>query len=176
MNRQGANSVEIVTLTIAVLGLVIATCTFTWNVTMFRLQGARAKVTPIIGTVIPQGLVHMPASEGGVEAIKRTASDHGGSLIAGVQITNRGRLPLHVKSWAFISLPSKAAFSPGSMPELSPIPCEIAPGNYEIFVADVDAAIALRNVATAPQKIACKVSAGDDTTHITAHLPQSLFD
>ncbi|KAB2582461.1 hypothetical protein BS297_25635 [Rhodococcus erythropolis] len=165
----------IVTLVIAVLGLVIATCTFTWNVTMFRLQGARAKVTPIIGVVISQGLVHMPASDEAVESIKRTAREHGESLVAGVQITNRGRLPLHVKSWAFTSLPSKAAFSPGAIPELSPVPCEIAPGNYQILVADVAAARALLEVASSPQKIACKVMAGDDKTHVTPPLPQSLL-
>ncbi|MFZ2175474.1 MAG: hypothetical protein WAW17_15865 [Rhodococcus sp. (in: high G+C Gram-positive bacteria)] len=166
---------QIVTLVIAVVGLVVATGTLTWNITMFRLQGARAKVSPIIGTVVPQGLIHMPASESAVASIERTAREHGGELVAGVQVTNRGRLPLHVQSWAFTSLPNKAAFAPGSDPVLSPVPCEIAPGNHAVFVGEVGMARALRDVAAAPQRIACRVTTGDDRKHVTATLPEALF-
>lgn len=167
---------QIVTLIIAVLGLVIATGTLTWEIAMFRLQGARAKVTPVIGAMMGQGLIHMPASEGAVETMKLTARDHGSSLYAGVQVTNRGRLPLHVKSWAFVSLPNQAAFVPDSPPQLSPAPCEVAPGNYVIFVAEIGGARNLRGIGTSPQQIACRVNAGDNKTYITAHLPQSLFE
>lgn len=169
--------VQILTLVIAILGLTVATCSLTWNIVQFKLQGARAKVTAELGTVIEGGLVHMPANTGAVKSIQTARSvNRGSELMAGVSVINRGRPPLHVVSWAFKSLPGGASFAVPAEPGLSTTPTQIAPGNGDVFVAPLQSARMLwETVGDERQRIVCVVSTGDDRQFVTGPLPTELF-
>ncbi|MGB8209166.1 MAG: hypothetical protein WCF69_16465 [Mycobacterium sp.] len=154
---------------LAVIGTITAAVSLTWNIVAFLLQGARPKLTPIIGIRSTAGLVHNDATrdirESLVSAARQVAP---GPLVIGVKVINAGRAPFHDAEWALRSDPSATSFKQFDNPLGSPtVGCDIAPGASEMLFTDLNSAYALvragQVVDGKPQRIVLTVSSGGRT-------------
>lgn len=154
---------------LGVLGFGVASASLTWQVYTFLMQGARPKLTPIIGIRSAGGLLHNDATRDVRKSLASAAAQvPPGPLIIGVKVVNAGRAPFHVAEWAVRSDPSKTSLkqfdnSLGS----SAAPCDIAPGASEMFFTELNAAYALTQAAQTidgkPQHAVLTVSSGGRT-------------
>ncbi|MGA9675404.1 MAG: hypothetical protein WBR28_09180 [Mycobacterium sp.] len=154
---------------LAVIGAITAAVSLTWNIVAFLLQGARPKLTPIIGMRNAGGLVHNDATRDVRESIVSAARQvPPGPLVIGVKVVNAGRAPFHVAEWALRSDPSKTSLKQLDNPLGSPaVPCDIAPSATEIFFTELNNAYALaqagQTIDNKPQRIVLTVSSGGRT-------------
>lgn len=120
---------------LAVIGTIVAAVSLTWNIVAFLLQGARPKLTLIIGIRSAGGLVHNDATRDIRDSLASAANQMPpGPLVVGVKVVNAGRAPFHVAEWALRSDPGKTSLKQFDNPLGSPaVPCDIAPGASEIF-------------------------------------------
>ena len=57
-------TMQLATLIVALLGLVVASVSLTWNVVQFLLGGSRPKIHLVVGALAPGGLIAMePGSD-----------------------------------------------------------------------------------------------------------------
>jgi hypothetical protein len=154
---------------LAVLGFGVGVASLTWNIVSFLWQGARPKLTPIVGFRSPGGLVWNDASRDVRESLASAAKQMPpGPLVIGVKVVNAGRAPFHVAEWALCSDPSKTSLKQFDNPLGSPVVgCDIAPGASETFFTELNAAYALASASQAidgkPQRIMVTVSSGGRT-------------
>lgn len=98
---------------LAVLGFAVGVSSLTWQVYTFLMQGARPKLTPVIGLHYGSGLVTNDATREVRQSIRSAAEQlPPGALIIGVKIVNAGRAPFHVAGWALRSDPAGMSFVP----------------------------------------------------------------
>jgi hypothetical protein len=148
-----------------------------------ELQGARPKLTPIVGMRSTAGLVHIDATRG-VRAIREALSSAAeqlppGPLVIGVKVVNAGRAPFHVADWALRSEPSKTSLGQFDNSLGSPaVRCDIAPGASEIFFTELNAAYALASAGQTlnnkPQHVVVTVSSGG-RTYTTKPVPAGVL-
>jgi hypothetical protein len=98
--------VSVAALVLAIIGTVLAACSLTWNVASFLLAGPRPKLTPIIGMLAHGGLYSRPATNDPADAVLSAANQAAGEYVIGVEVTNRGRAPLHITRWTLRTEPS----------------------------------------------------------------------
>jgi hypothetical protein len=68
------------------------------------------------------------------DVLRRTAAQHSGDLIVGVQVINTGRAPFHVSQWGLRSYPAGRSWMPLDDQDLDRCPpVEIAPGAAHSF-------------------------------------------
>ena len=80
---------------LAVIGTVVGAVSLTWTIAAFLLQGARPKLTPIIGIRSAGGLIHNDASRDVRESLAHAAEQMPpGPLVIGVKVVNAGRAPI----------------------------------------------------------------------------------
>jgi len=132
--------VTIAAFVLACIGIIIGAVSLTWNIVAFLLQGARPKITPIVGIRSAGGLVHNDASRDVRESLASAASQvPPGPLVVGVKVINAGRAPFHVAEWALRSDPSATSLKQFDNPLGSPeLPCDIPPGASEIFFTELN--------------------------------------
>jgi hypothetical protein len=154
---------------LAIVGTVLAAGSLGWQVLSFLLQGARPKLTPIVGFRTPGGIVTNVATRD-VRAAVRAAAEQltAGAPIVGVKVVNAGRASFHVAKWEIRADPNGASFSFLDDPIGSPaVPCDIPAGAEETFFMHLDGA---RNLAAGcegidgkPQRIVVTVFSGGRT-------------
>lgn len=171
---------SVAALSIAIVGVILAASSLTWNIVLFLLQGARPRVTAIMGAVTADGnLIVGPALPGMVESITRTLEQFGGPMVVGVEVTNAGRAPLHIHKWSVKAEPFGATLVPLNNGDLgAETPCDITPGATQSFVMNADQVRAMLAASTAAdqraQRVVCTVSSGT-RTYRTKPIPVSLL-
>jgi NAD(P)-dependent dehydrogenase (short-subunit alcohol dehydrogenase family) len=133
------------------------------------LQGARPKLTPVIGMLTAGGIVTNDATRDVRDAIRAAAEQlPAGPLVIGVKVVNAGRAPFHVAGWELRADPHGAAFALLDDPIGSPtVPCDILAGAQKTFFMHLDGARALASgcevIGGKPQRIVVTVSSGGRT-------------
>ena len=90
-------------LILGILGFGVGVASLTWNIVSFLWQGARPKLTPIVGFRSTGGLVWNDASRDVRESLASAARQMPpGPLVIGVKVVNAGRAPFHVAEWALV--------------------------------------------------------------------------
>ncbi|MGC2654992.1 MAG: hypothetical protein WA317_15685, partial [Mycobacterium sp.] len=112
---------------LAVVGFGVGAASLTWQVYTFLMQGARPKLTPIIGMLTPPGILTNDASRDIRASLASAAKQlQPGPLIVGVKIVNAGRGPFHVAGWAIRADPGGTSFKVVGEQIGSPgVPCDI---------------------------------------------------
>lgn len=107
----------VATFVLAVLGFGVGVSSLTWQIYTFLMQGARPKLTLVIGLHYGSGLVTNDATRDVRQSIRSAAEQlPAGALIIGVKIVNAGRAPFHVAGWALRSDPAGTSFVPVDNP------------------------------------------------------------
>jgi hypothetical protein len=126
-------------LVISIFGAVLAVVSLTWNIVSFLLQGARAKLTAVIGVRSDEGLVFGDQRDVSTYAFSRMLERFEGPLVVGVKVVNAGRSALHVTEWGIqtedIAFGSRK-FVPITNQMGATPPCDIAPGAEATFATD----------------------------------------
>ena len=154
---------------LAVLGFGLAASSLTWQVYTFLMQGARPKLTPIIGMLTPPGILTNDATRDIRSSLVSAAKQlPPGPLIVGVTVVNAGRAPFHVAKWSIRADPSGTSFGVIGEQIGSPeVPCDIPAGAERTFFMYLDAATNLKSGADRiegkPQQIVATVSSGGRT-------------
>lgn len=167
-------------LILGIIGTVLAAGSLGWQVWSFVLQGARPKLTPVVGFLTPGGLVYKDATTDVRHGLRSAASQvTPGPLVMGVKVANDGRAPFDVTGWAVRADPSTVSFLVlDNQIGGPPIPCDIAPGGEAVFVTELINATALAEGGKAvdgkPQQITLTVSSGSRTFSTKPVHPAAL--
>jgi len=154
---------------LAVLGFGVGVSSLTWQVYTFLMQGARPKLTPVIGLHYGSGLVTNDATRDVRQSIRSAAEQlPPGALIIGVKIVNAGRAPFHVAGWALRSDPAGTSFVPVDNPIGCPaVPHDVPPGAETIFFTGLDNVRGLTSISERidgrPQRLVVTVTSGGRT-------------
>jgi hypothetical protein len=170
--------VTVAAFVLSIVGTVLAAGSLGWQVLSFLLQGARPKLTPIVGMLAGDGVVVNDATRDVREEMGAVAKHLGqGPPIIGVKVVNAGRAPFHVAGWALRADPNGAKFAVfddavGS----TEVPCDISAGAEETFFMHLDSARALASgcegIDGKPQQIVVTVSSGG-RTYVSAPIEAS---
>jgi hypothetical protein len=154
-------------LILGILGFGVGVASLTWNIVSFLWQGARPKLTPVVGTVTPGGMVTHDATRDAREGLVHAAAQlPPGPLIIGVKVTNAGRAPFHVAGWAIRADPGGPSLVPVDVPiGGTAIPHDIPPGANANFITELQhvhrfASIAERVEGRRPRIVATVSSGG----------------
>jgi hypothetical protein len=138
-------AVSAAALILGIIGTVLGASSLTWNIVSFLQQGARPKLTPVVGVLTPDaGHLLSPATERISDALRQTIEQFDGPLVVGVQVANAGRVPFHVAGWGIRPESAKHTFVPARN-ELGIPPtttCDIAPGAHALFLTELANAFA----------------------------------
>jgi hypothetical protein len=156
---------------LGIIGTVLATASLGWQVWSFRLQGARPKLTPVIGTDYGGGALPIDATADvrpSLLALEAQLDADPSDRIVGVTVVNKGRADLSVTRWSFRALPAGTVFLPPEVPGCPSVPCTIPPGGEETFFTALNR---VRFVAAAseavgggrPQRVVVTVTSGGHT-------------
>lgn len=156
---------------LGVLGFGLSVASGSWQVYSFLMQGARPKLTPIIGMLTGDGIgiLTNDATRDVRPSLARAAKQlHPGPLIVGVKVVNAGRAPFHVAGWAIRADPSGTSFNVvGEQIGSAAVPCEIPAGGEQTFFMFLDGATNLKSgmdrIDGTPQQIVATVSSGGRT-------------
>jgi hypothetical protein len=172
--------VTIAAFVLGVLGFGVGVSSLTWQVYTFLMQGARPKLTPIVGMLTPGGILTNDATRDVRYSIESAAKQMPpGPLIVGVKVVNAGRATFHVADWNIRADPTGMCFKVLGEQMGSPtVPCDIAAGAEEIFFMHYDAARTLKSGADAVEgkshRIVATVSSGGRTFASKPIAPKSL--
>src|SRR6266550_3937979 len=89
----GHDAFDVVTLVFAVLGVVLAVGSLSWQAMTFFLSGARVKADLMLGGLGPGGAIVWEVGPGGPEL------DAEDVAVVAVQVTNSGRTDVDVVGW-----------------------------------------------------------------------------
>jgi hypothetical protein len=132
--------VSVAALVLGIVGTVLAAWALTWNIVSFLLQGARPRLTPVVGVLTPDaGHLLTPATGSMSDTLRQTIEQFDGPLVVGVQVTNAGRVPFHVAGWGIRPESANHTFVPARN-ELGVPPrttCDIAPGAHALFLTEL---------------------------------------
>jgi hypothetical protein len=154
---------------LGIIGALLAAASLTWNIVAFLFQGARPKLTPVIGMLTAGGIVTDDATRDVRDSLRSAAAQlPAGPLIIGVKVVNAGRAPFHVADWELRADPHGANFKVLDDPIGSPaVPCDIPAGAQKTFFMHLDGARTLASGCEAidgkPQRIVATVSSGGRT-------------
>src|SRR5258705_11618083 len=109
------------------------------------MQGARPKLTPIVGMLTPGGIVTNEATRDVRASLWNAAQQlQPGPLIVGVKVVNAGRAPFHVAGWELRADPTGPSLKSVDVPPGgTAVPHDIPPGAEAMFITDMDRARAL---------------------------------
>lgn len=155
---------------LAIVGTITAAVSLTWNILTFLWQGARPKLTPIVGFRSSAGLIYHDATLDNVRELLEHAAQQvpAGAFVVGVKVINAGRASFHVAEWGVSTMPNKTSFKTlESFMDSPTVPCDISPGASQIFFTELNAAYALRaadeSVYGKSQRVVVTVSSGGRT-------------
>jgi hypothetical protein len=138
--------VSVAALVLGIVGTVLAAWALMWNTVSFLLQGARPKLTPVVGVLTPDaGHLLSPATGSMSTTLRQTIEQFDGPLVVGVQVANVGRVPFHVAGWGIRPESANHTFVPARN-ELgipSKTTCDIAPGGHALFLTELVNAFAV---------------------------------
>jgi hypothetical protein len=139
------SAMSVAALVLGIIGTVLGASSLTWNVVSFLQQGARPRLTPVVGVLTPDaGHLLSPATESISDALRQTIEQFDGPLVVGVHVANAGRVPFHVAGWGIRPESAKHTFVPAHN-ELGVPPkttCDIAPGAHALFLTELANAFA----------------------------------
>jgi len=121
---------------LGLLGFGVAVSSLTWQVYTFLMQGARPKLTPVVGYHYGGGLLTNDATRDIRESLRSATAQFppGGQYVVGVNVVNAGRAPFHVAKWAIRVDPAGTSFvSVDDPPGCPSVPHDIAPGADATF-------------------------------------------
>lgn len=154
---------------LGLLGFGLAASSLTWQVYTFLMQGARPKLTPVIGMLTSGGMVTNDATRDIRASLVSVAEQlQPGPLIVGVKVVNAGRASFHVAGWAIRADPGGTSFNVLGEQIGSPaVPCDIPAGAEQIFFMHLDGATNLKRgadrIESKPQQIVATVMSGGRT-------------
>lgn len=154
---------------LAVLGFGVAVSSLTWQVYTFLMQGARPKLTPVIGYHYGAGLLTNDATRDVSASLRSAVSQFPpGQFVVGVNVVNAGRAPFHVAQWAIRVDPAGASYVSTDDPIGCPaVPHDIAPGAEATFFTGIVNIRALSAASgaidTRRQKVIATVTSGGRT-------------
>jgi hypothetical protein len=161
---------SIVCLVLVIL-IICALLAAFWQIALRLLAGSRPKLTPIVGVLADDGLYTAPATKDPPDWMPSAAGQAPGRYVipgryvVGVEVTNRGRKPLHLSHWALGAEPSEAKVVVAADQLVGPTPpCDIGPRATERFLTSLQNARALagaRYVDSRPPCIRAMVTSGD---------------
>jgi hypothetical protein len=138
--------VTLAAVVLGIVGTVLAAWALTWNIVSFLLQGARPRLTPVVGVLAPDaGHLLSPATGLMSDTLRQTIEQFDGPLVVGVQVANAGRLPFHVAGWGIRPESANHTFVPARN-ELGIPPnttCDIAPGAHALLLTELVNAFAV---------------------------------
>lgn len=170
-------------LVLGVIGTVLAVLSLGWQLTCYRQQRPRPKITPVIGRLTQDGLVTNDASADVRELLAAAAEQlEDVPLIIGVKVVNAGRAPFHVAGWAIRSDPDGTSLVPLEKPIAgADVPHEIPPQGSAVFLTELQhahrfaaTATAVEDSGVAAPRIVLTVSSGA-RTYRTKPLAPELF-
>src|SRR5262249_58004836 len=130
MSVAAPGAVSAAALVLGIIGIVLGASSVSWNIVSFLQQGARPRLTPVVGVLTPDaGHLLSPATESMSDALRQTIEQFDGPLVVGVQVANVGRAPFHVAGWGIRPESANHTFVPARN-ELGVPPtttCDIAP-------------------------------------------------
>jgi hypothetical protein len=139
-------AVSVAAFVLGIVGTVLATWALMWNLVSHLLQGARPRLTPVVGVLTPDaGHLLNPATGSMNDTLRQTIEQFDGPLVVGVQVANVGRVPFHVAGWGMRPESAKHIFVPARN-ELGIPPnttCDIAPGGHALFLTELVNAFAV---------------------------------
>jgi len=146
---------QVVTLVIAVLGLVVSVVALTWQVVQHRLTGSRVRVELLAGALGKGG-----AGTGPIEAFDQEMLARQGlhQPIIAVRALNVGRLPVDVTGWDVKTGDGFGYTLPGWGPNPS-LPYRLEPGAQVTFFCPMADVLAM---------VAAKEAIGKDDRHLQA--------
>lgn len=140
MSVAAPGAVSAAALVLGIIGIVLGASSLTWNIVSFLQQGARPRLTPVVGVLTADaGHLLSPATESVSDALRQTLEQFDGPLVVGVQVANAGRAPFHCAGWGIRPESAKHTFVP-SHNELGLPPrttCDIAPGAHALFLTEL---------------------------------------
>lgn len=167
---------------LGVLGFGVGVASLSWNIIAFLYQGARPKLTPLVGVLPPGGpLITVDATKDRGDSLIRSAAQlPPGCPVVGVKVVNAGRAPFHIAGWAVRADPSRVSFVVMGNQIFGPdIPHDLPPGADAIFLTDLLNARALASASEAaenrPQRVVITVSSGGRTFETKA-VVRALLD
>jgi hypothetical protein len=172
--------VTVAAFVLAVLGFGVGVSSLTWQVYTFLMQGARPKLTPIVGMLTPGGILTNDATRDVRYSIESAVKQMPpGPLIVGVKVVNAGRASFHVADWNIRADPSGVSFNVLGEQLGSPtVPCDIPAGAERTFYMHFDAARTLKTGADRIEgkthRIVATVSSGGRTFASDPIAPESL--
>src|SRR5699024_6096851 len=133
----------------------------------FLMQGARPKLTPIIGMLTPHGILTNDATRDIRASLANAAKQlQPAPLIVGAKIVNDGRAPFHVAGWASHAAPAGTSVDVEQIGSPA-VPCDIPAGADRTFFMYLNAATNLKSGADqiegTAQRIVATVSSGGRT-------------
>jgi hypothetical protein len=132
-------ALQLATLIVAILALVVASASLTWNVVQFLLGGSRPTALLVVGALAPGGMVTMEAGSDTAKELDRLAATDGYNQgVIGVRVINRGRAPTTVQRWEIkTDDPSGISLNPLGESIGPPLPHVLAAGAQETWVTDL---------------------------------------
>jgi hypothetical protein len=161
--------VTVAAFVLGIIGTVLAAASLAWQVASFVYQGARPKLTPVVGIVTPGGMVTHDATRDAREGLVHAAAQlPPGPLIIGVKVVNAGRAPFHVAGWAIRADPGGPSLMPVDVPiGGTAIPHDIPPGANANFITELQHvhrfALTAERVEGRRPRIVATVSSGGRT-------------
>lgn len=160
---RSARPVTVAAFVIAVLGFGLGIASLTWQVYTFLIQGARPKLTPIIGMLTGDGtgILTNDATRDVRPSLASAAKQlTPGPLIVGVKVVNAGRASFHVAGWAIRADPSGTSFNVLGEQIGSPaVPCDIPAGAEQTFFMYLRGATNLKSGADRIEGVAQEIVA-----------------
>lgn len=165
------DAVTVAAFVLGILGFGVGVSSLTWQVYTFLMQGARPKLTPVIGMLTGDGtgILTNDATRDIRPSLASAAKQlQPGPLIVGVKVVNAGRASFHVAGWNIRADPGGTSFNVLGEQIGSPeVPCDIPAGAERTFFMFLDAATNLKSGADriegTPQRIVATVSSGGRT-------------
>ncbi|OBG78837.1 MULTISPECIES: hypothetical protein [unclassified Mycobacterium] len=168
---------------LGLFGFGVGVASLTWQIYPFLMQGARPKLTPIVGMVMAGGtmrVTHDATLTNARQSLEIAAKQFSpGPLIVGVKVVNAGRAQFHVAAWAIRADPTGVSFNTLGEQIGSPeVPCDIPAGAEQIFFTRYEGARNLKvgadSIEDKPHRIVVTVSSGGRTFVSKPMAPESL--
>jgi hypothetical protein len=139
----GHDALDVVTLVFAVLGVVLAVGSLSWQAITFFLSGARVKADLMLGGLGPGGAIVWEVGPGGPELHAEDVA------VVAVQVTNSGRTDVDVVGWG-LDYGQGLTFLPTSWVPNKELPFRLKHGSQQTwFVKRADADTAANAVGHA---------------------------
>jgi hypothetical protein len=170
-------SIDLITLTIAVLAFALAVATLWWQVASYKLSGGRIKAENIRGLADIHGAQMMTIEPGSLppESIRQLKADGYSLDVAGVTVRNIGRMPVSITRVQAVIRPTGVIYDPMNSALGKQLPHRLEAGESEHWAFNTavlrQAASAQREDGTRGTSYVINVHLGDGKKVVTSPVP-----